>query len=81
MSKAGQWADMPKRIPDDLVHLFAAVGTHKELAQRIAERFGGLSDAINLRPDSTTETDPVPPDVIQEIQRIPTPFQGYRTAW
>src|ERR1700744_5834413 len=27
MSKAGQWSEMPKRIPDDLVHLFAAVGT------------------------------------------------------
>ncbi|HET6609765.1 MAG TPA: TIGR03617 family F420-dependent LLM class oxidoreductase [Rhodopila sp.] len=81
MSKAGQWNEMPKRIPDDLVHLFAAVGTHKELAARIAERFGGLSDAINLRPDSTTETDAVPPDVIQEIRRISTPFQGYRTAW
>ncbi|HVY15111.1 MAG TPA: TIGR03617 family F420-dependent LLM class oxidoreductase [Rhodopila sp.] len=81
MSKAGQWNEMPKRIPDELVHLFAAVGTHKELPGRIAERFGGLSDAINLRPDSTTETDPVPPDVIQEIRRIATPFQGYRTAW
>ncbi|MEA2742443.1 MAG: hypothetical protein QOG25_814, partial [Acetobacteraceae bacterium] len=23
----------------------------------------------------------VPPDVIQEIKRIATPFQGYQTPW
>lgn len=81
MSKAGKWNEMAARVPDDVVHLFAAVGTHDEIAQRIAERFGGLSDALNMRADSTTEGADVPPDVLQEIKTIPTPFQGYRTAW
>lgn len=81
MSKAGQWSEMASRIPDEVVHLFAAVGTHKEIASRIAERFGGLSDAINLRPDSSNYGGDVPPDVIGEIKRIPTRFQGYRTGW
>lgn len=81
MSKAGKWGEMASRIPDDLVHLFAAVGTHKEIAARIAERFGGVSDALNLRPDSSDHGCDVPPDVIQEIKRIPAVFKSYRTAW
>ena len=81
MSKAGKWNEMASRVSDDLVHLFAAVGTHKEIASKIAERFGGLSDAINLRADSSSVGGDTPPDVIQEIKRIPTPFQGYKTDW
>ncbi|MBS0643894.1 MAG: TIGR03617 family F420-dependent LLM class oxidoreductase [Proteobacteria bacterium] len=81
MSKAGKWNELASRVPDDLVHLFAAVGTHKELPGTIAERFGGLSDAINLRADAQSADTNVPPDVIQEIKRIATPFGGYKAAW
>jgi probable F420-dependent oxidoreductase len=81
MSKQGKWDEMPRRVSDDVVHLFAAVGTHQEIAKRIEERFGGLSDAINVRADSTTSGGDIPPDLIQDIKRIPTPFEGYRTAW
>jgi probable F420-dependent oxidoreductase len=81
MSKAGKWNEMAGRVSDDVVHLFAAVGTHKEIAGKIAERFGGVSDAINLRADSSAAGGDTPPDVIQEIKRIPTPFQGYKTDW
>ena len=69
MSKRGEWAAMPGRVPDDVVRMFAAVGTHAEIAGRIAERFGGLSDAVPL--------DGVPPDLIQDIRRIPTAFGGW----
>ena len=72
------------------VHLFAAVGTHKDIAKRVGERFGGLSDAVNMRTGEvntersrvpvTTEGD-IPPDVLQDIKKIPTPFKGYKTAW
>ncbi|MBN8928082.1 MAG: TIGR03617 family F420-dependent LLM class oxidoreductase, partial [Rhodospirillales bacterium] len=41
MSKQGKWAEMASRVPDALVHEFAAVGTYREIAARIAERFGG----------------------------------------
>ena len=81
MSKAGKWNEMASRVPDELVHLFAAVGTHKEIAARGEERFGGLSDALNLRADSSSAGGDVPPDVIQEIKRIATPFRGYKTRW
>jgi hypothetical protein len=81
MSKAGKWDEMASRVSDDVVHMFAAVGTHKEIAGKIAERFGGVSDALNLRADSSSAGGDVPPDVIQEIKRIATPFRGYKTAW
>ena len=81
MSKAGKWAEMAGRVSDDLVHLFAAVGTHKEIAARIDERFGGVSDALNLRADSSAAGGDVPPELIGEIKRIATPFRGYRKAW
>jgi hypothetical protein len=81
MSKAGKWDSMPSRVSDDVVHLFAAVGTHREIAGKIAERFGGVSDALSLRADSSSFGGDVPPDVIQEIKRIATPFSGYRTVW
>ncbi len=81
MSKAGKWNEMSSRIADDVVHLFAAVGTHDEIAGRIEQRFGGVSDALNLRADSSSAGGDVPPDVIQQIKRIRISFQGYKTAW
>src|ERR1700722_4680709 len=81
MSKAGKWNEMASRVSDDVVHLFAAVGTHTEIARRIGERFGGGSDARNLRADCWAARGEIPPDVIGEIKRIATPFQGYKTDW
>jgi hypothetical protein len=81
MSKAGKWAELASRVPDDVVHLFAAVGTHKDIAKRIEERFGGLSDALSLQPDSTGASEDIPPDLMQDIKRIPTLFRGYKTSW
>ena len=80
MSKQGKWAEMAARVPDDVVHLFAAVGTHQDIAARIEERFGGLSDALNLQVDPASPRD-LPPDLLQDIKRLPTQFVGYRTAW
>ena len=90
MSKQGKWAEMAGRVSDDVVHLFAAVGPHKDIAQRIEARFGGLSDAVSMRTGevnterSTVTADAaqdIPPDLLQDIRRIATPFTGYRTAW
>jgi len=81
MSKQGKWTELAGRVPDDVVHLFTAVGTHKEIAGRIEARFGGLSDAVSLRGDSPAAGAEIPPDVIQDVKQIATPFQGYKTAW
>jgi len=80
MSKAGQWDRMAAEIPDDVVRLFAAVGTHRELVRAIAERFGGVVDTVALSGGYGTRQD-IPPDLVQDIQRIPSVFAGHRTGW
>ena len=63
MSKKGQWDEMTHEIPDDVVHLFAAVGRHDELVAALSERFGGMTDIVGLPEDT-------PPDVIQDVLAI-----------
>ncbi|MDP6565867.1 MAG: TIGR03617 family F420-dependent LLM class oxidoreductase [Alphaproteobacteria bacterium] len=79
MSKTGQWAEMTAEVPDDVARLFAAVGRHDQIAEAIAERFGGISDAISDSASSEL-AGTLPPEVIQDIQRIPCPFQGFAGA-
>ena len=76
MSKTNQWGKMTGEISDDLVHLFAAVGRHDEIANAIAKRFGGLSDSISDSASSEMRGS-LPTEIIQDIQRIPSKFQNY----
>jgi probable F420-dependent oxidoreductase len=80
MSKAGQWAEMSAEVSDDVVALFTAIGTYQTIAAAIEERFGGLSDALNVGGTTLAPTD-LPPDLLADIKRIPTPFAGYRLPW
>jgi probable F420-dependent oxidoreductase len=80
LSKQGRWDEMTASVSDDIVHLFTAVGTHKEIAGAIERRFGGVSDAVNVGANAPG-TSEVPSDVLQDIRRIPVRFSGYRTAW
>ncbi len=78
MSKTNQWDDMTKEVSDDVVHLFAAVGRYDELKSAINSHFAGISDAISM---GTPVDDPggLPPDLIQDLKTISTPFEGFRT--
>ena len=80
MSKQGKWDAMTASITDDVVHLFAAVGTHAEIAGAIERRYGGISDAINVGANAPGQSE-VPADVLQDIRRIAVRFSGYRTGW
>lgn len=80
MSRAGEWDKMAAEISDDVVHLFAAVGTHDEIASAIEERFGGISDSVSAIAAPDAEPD-LTPDLIQDLQRIETPFAGFKTRW
>jgi probable F420-dependent oxidoreductase len=72
MVRQGQWAEMAKEVPDDVVRLFAAVGRHDQIVDAIGERFGGLVDALTLRADGAGE---MPPDLVQDIRRLPHAYQ------
>jgi len=70
LSKKGLWDEMTKEIPDDLVHLFAAVGRHDELVSAITDRFSGLVDIVGLPEDT-------PPELIQDITGINCLCEGH----
>ena len=74
MTRAGQWNDMAKEVSDDVVHLSAAVGRHDQIAKAIEARFGGLVDAVSSSSNASKPSD-LPPDLIQDIRRIPTLYQ------
>ena len=80
MSKAGQWDQMAREISDDVVREFAAIGTHKELADAVTARFGGVADTVALSGGYGIHQE-IPPDLIQDIRRIPSPFTGHLSAW
>jgi probable F420-dependent oxidoreductase len=80
LSKQGQWDAMTASVSDEAVHLFTAVGTHREIAAAIERRFGGISDVVNVGANAPGKLE-LPPDVLQDIRRIPARFQGYQTAW
>ncbi len=80
MSRAGEWDKMAAEIPDDVVHLFAAVGTHDKIAEAIEKRFGGISDSVSAIAAPDAEPG-LTPDLIQDLQRISSPFKGFSTAY
>jgi probable F420-dependent oxidoreductase len=80
MSKAGQWDRMAAEISDDVVRLFAAIGTYRDIARAVEERFGGAVDTVSLSGGYGLHQD-IPPDVIQEIQRIPGAFTAHPRGW
>ena len=76
MTLVGKWDELAGEIPDDLVHLFAAVGVHGEIKQTIEARFGNGVDTLYAGILPKTDRD-LPPDLIQDIQTIPVAFKGF----
>ncbi len=78
MTREGKWDAMAKEVSDDVVHLFAAVGRYDQIARVIEQRFGGLIDTIFASANHLVPAH-LPPDLIQDIQRIGTRFEAYAT--
>ena len=76
----GRWDEMAAQIPDEVLELFAIVGTHDVVADKIAKRYGGLADALSLFIPTDTEPGPLA-EVIQDVKRIATPFQNHASSW
>jgi probable F420-dependent oxidoreductase len=76
MVRQGKWEELATEVPDETVHLFAAVGRHDQIVGAIERRFGGLVDALTLRGDGVGE---VPPDLVHDIRRIPHHYHGLPT--
>ncbi len=82
MSKNNQWQQMSGEVNDDVLQLFAAIGRHDEIVNEIQQHFGGsggIAGLVDSIADSASYDTPgfLPPDVIQDIQAIATPFKGF----
>ncbi len=80
MSKRGQWKDMAREVPDEVVHEFTAVATYDTLTDAIRTRFGGLVDAIAVGFPRNTERGLVR-ELVEDLRSIPSPFQGFPKEW
>lgn len=74
MTRAGQWDQMAREVSDDVVHLFAAVGRHDQIARAIEARFGGLVNSIGASANSSKPSD-MPSDLLQDLARLTTRYR------
>jgi hypothetical protein len=80
MSITGRWAEMPAEISDDVLECFVAQGTYEELPAVVAQRFGGISDTVEI----LTPGDSISPGLTQAlggIDAIVSPFVGHVRGW
>jgi probable F420-dependent oxidoreductase len=76
ITKEGAWDKLAAEISDDVLELFAAAGTHKEIKGAIERRFAGFSDSVFASANSAQPAD-LPPDLLQDLAAIRTPFNGF----
>jgi probable F420-dependent oxidoreductase len=48
LSKSGRWEEMPNMIEDDMLTSLAVVGSPKEVADQVADRFAGEVDRVGF---------------------------------
>ena len=70
LTRRRKWSEMAREMPDDVVHLFAAIGRHDQIVAAIERCFGGFVDALTLRGEGVGD---VPPDLVQDTRRLRTP--------
>lgn len=75
LSREGRWAEMAARVPDDVVREFTAVARYDQLGRAIDERFGGLSDSIEMGFPPGTSAGEVK-EILADIHRVPIRFEG-----
>jgi probable F420-dependent oxidoreductase len=80
MSLGGRWNEMAAEVSDEVVHIFAACGTYREIARAIEMRFGGLADSIEMSFPAGTPAG-LQRELLADIRRIPRAFAGFDTRW
>jgi probable F420-dependent oxidoreductase len=80
MSLDGRWNEMAAEVPDEVVHIFAACGTYREITRAIETRFGGLADSIEMNFPADAPAG-LQRELLADIRRIPHAFTGFDTRW
>ncbi len=79
LSLEARWGEMPALVSDDVVRLFAACGTYRDIVPAIADRFGGLADSIEINFPTRTPAG-LQRELLSEIRRIPDAFEGFASS-
>lgn len=79
MTKDGEWDSLADTISDDVLELFVVAGRHDQLKPLLEGRFGATSDSVYASANSAQPGD-LPPDLIQELNGVETPFKGYASG-
>ncbi len=76
MAKPGKWEAMAEEITDEIFDLFAIFANHDKIANKIAQRFEGLSDTVYA---TNTEgiSSIMPTRTIAQIHQLPTVFENF----
>lgn len=48
LSRANRWDDMPSLVSDEMLDTFAIMGLHEELPAKLAARYAGVVDTVNV---------------------------------
>ena len=78
MSKQGRWEDMAAEVSDEVLDTYAVTASYSDLATRVEERFGGVTDSLTLGL-GTDVSEGAARELLQDLQRIETPFRGFPT--
>ena len=76
MTRDSAWDKLAAAISDDVLELFAVSGRHDEIVPAVRARFADVCDTIYASA-SSEEPGNLPPDLLQELGRIDTPFKGF----
>ena len=76
MTKDGEWDKLQEVISDDVLELFAISGRHDEIKSVIEKRLGSMTDTVYASANSALPSD-LPPELIQDLNEIDTPFKGF----
>ena len=76
MSRNGEWADMARQVPDDVLDLFVARAPYEGLAEAIEKRYGGIVDSVSVDFVEGTPAS-VRRGTIEALKKIPATFTGF----
>jgi probable F420-dependent oxidoreductase len=75
MTKTGQWKQMAAEIPDEVLDEFCVYTTYDKLPTAVEERFGGVSDTVEIAFEDDTDVD-VAHEVVSKVHAIETGFEA-----
>lgn len=80
MTRAGEWEEMAKEVPDDVLDAFCVCAPFSKLPEAVRARFGGRSDSLELFSDLPGDEDEIR-DLLARLSALATPCAALETRW